>query len=121
MERPHEQVREMQYQEVRVNTGLIQRGERRKVQGWPRGPGEGSGLRDWVQHQGLKFGPIHVITQERESSYGWWGEKVMDSKVNVLIALCYNSLSPHPETECQLSEGQDCILFTFVCSKEHGT
>lgn len=45
----------------------------------------------------------------------------MDSKVNVLITLCCNSLPPHQETECPLSEGQDYILFTFVYSTEHGT
>lgn len=45
----------------------------------------------------------------------------MDSEVNALITLCYNSLSPHLETEWQLFEGQDCNLLTFMCNTEHST
>lgn len=40
---------------------------------------------------------------------------------SMYLLLYYSSLSPHPETECQLHEGQDCISFTFVCSTEYGT
>lgn len=45
----------------------------------------------------------------------------MNSEVNALITLCYNSLSPYLETECQLFKGEDCNLLTFMCNTEHGT
>lgn len=70
-----------------MNIGLTQRAERVSAQGWPRGPGQGSGPRDWVRDQGLRVGCIYLISQWRESSYGGWGEKIMDSEADVFITV----------------------------------
>ena len=54
-------------------------------------PGQGSRPRDWVRGQGLGIGPIHLISQWRESRVG-----IMDSEVNVLLTFCVRILCPQP-------------------------
>lgn len=76
-----------------MNIGLTQWGERLSVRGWPRGPGQECRPRDWVRGQGFRDGPIHLINQWRASSYGWWGEKIMDNEVNVFITVLRFSVS----------------------------
>lgn len=61
---------------------------------------------------------LYSFNQSVERKHpGRWGEKIMDSEVNAVITFCTTILSSHPETKCELFEGQT-VSYSPLCGAQ---